>query len=247
MSGFDKALKSVVKINCNIEVLTGLHIGGSKDNIEIGGIDNIVIKLHFYNGHRDVPYIPGSSLKGKMRALLEWVEKPMDNSSKVIALAKNGKPCDCGKCNVCRLFGAHQSKNAVEPVRLRVDDFCPTEDTINTWTNVLEGLYTEIKTENIIDRIKGTAEHPRHTERVIPGSVFEGSISIRIYEGDTFENTVGVVLKSLEMIEDDYLGGSGSRGYGRVRFDKKSFVLKKYTPNLEEISFEKVEDLKGKF
>jgi len=75
-----KALKGIIKLECKIRVLTGLHIGGSKENVEIGGIDNIVIKVPVLKLdeaiERDVPYIPGSSIKGKMRALLEWVEKP---------------------------------------------------------------------------------------------------------------------------------------------------------------------------
>lgn len=243
MSDFGQ-LKGVVKLSCNIEVLTGLHIGGSKENIEIGGIDNIVIKLHSYKEYRDVPYIPGSSLKGKMRALLEWVKKP-SNDNKVIALSKEGNPCDCGRCDVCRLFGAHKSKNAIEPVRLRVEDFYPNIDTIKTWEKVLDGLHTEIKTENIINRIKGTAEHPRHTERVVPGSIFEGSINIRIYEKDNFDNTVGVILAGLKMIEDDYLGGSGSRGYGRVKININSFIWKKYGEVIKEFTYQTEEELRN--
>jgi Uncharacterized protein predicted to be involved in DNA repair (RAMP superfamily) len=90
-----KALKGIIKLECKIRVLTGLHIGGSKENVEIGGIDNIVIKVPVLKLdeaiERDVPYIPGSSIKGKMRALLEWVEKPKydtDSSGLVIALVE---------------------------------------------------------------------------------------------------------------------------------------------------------------
>jgi len=89
-----KALKGIIKLKCKIVVLTGLHIGGSKENVEIGGIDNIVIKIPALKLddeiEKDVPYIPGSSIKGKMRALLEWVEKPVLDNDKpafeVIAL-----------------------------------------------------------------------------------------------------------------------------------------------------------------
>ncbi|GIX41995.1 MAG: type III-A CRISPR-associated RAMP protein Csm3 [Leptospiraceae bacterium] len=215
---FDKPLKGILKLKCKIIVKTGLHIGGSKESIEIGGIDNIVIKLPYYfinnEEYKDVPYIPGSSLKGKIRSLLEWVEKPANNNNP-IAIEKNGKPCDCGECNICRLFGSHQSKSSVEPVRLRFDDFYPNQKTIEMWENVLEGMYTELKTENTIDRIKSSAT-PRHIERVIAGSIFEGYITIRIYDGDTYENTILILDKGIKMLEDDYLGGNGSRGYGRV-------------------------------
>lgn len=238
----EMALKGVLKLKYKIIVKTGLHIGGSKESIEIGGIDNIVVKIPFYKvkledidskveykDFRNVPYIPGSSLKGKIRALLEWTEKPINDQSKPIALVKNGQPCDCGECNICKLFGTHKSKNSKEPVRLRFDDFYPTKETIEMWENVLDGMYTELKTENTIDRIKGTSANIRYIERVIPFSEFEGYITLRIFETDRYENTVSILEKGIKMLEDDYLGGSGSRGYGRVKVE------------LEEVEFKSVE------
>ncbi|MBX0310894.1 MAG: type III-A CRISPR-associated RAMP protein Csm3, partial [Sulfurihydrogenibium sp.] len=143
------ALKGIIKLECKIRVLTGLHIGGSKENVEIGGIDNIVIKIPVLKLdetiERDVPYIPGSSIKGKMRALLEWVEKP-EGLPQVIALANKGEPCNCGKCKVCKLFGAHKNAKTEEPVRLRVEDFYPTEETIKMWKRFLDGDFVEVKT-----------------------------------------------------------------------------------------------------
>ena len=228
---FDKTLKGILKLKYRIKTKTGLHIGGSKESIEIGGIDNIVIKLPILkiekneNEYRNVPYIPASSLKGKIRALLEWVEKPYNNNSMPIAISKGGEPCDCGKCNICKLFGTHKAQNNTEPVRLRFDEFYPTEETIQMWEEVLEGIYTEMKSENTINRITSKA-NPRHLERVIAGSEFEGNITVRIFEGDTYENTVGILKKGLELLEDDYLGGSGSRGYGRVEIECKEIIWK---------------------
>ena len=231
---FDKPLKGVLKLKVVIKAKTGLHIGGAKENVEIGGIDNIVEKLKVFipgkevNGKSrfiDVPYIPGSSLKGKLRSLLEWVEKP-SNDNKVIALSYNGSPCRCGKCRVCKLFGAYQAQGE-EPVRLRFDDFFPTEDTLKLWEDTLESGYTEIKVENMINRIKGTAENPRHTERVIAGSEFEGYITLRIFKDDNLEDFLGFLKTGFEMLEDDYLGGSGSRGYGRVEIRIKDYEYKK--------------------
>ena len=249
---FDKLLKGILKLKYKIKVKTGLHIGGSKESIEIGGIDNIVIKIPVYRYKlnseekvaRNIPYIPGSSLKGKLRALLEWVEKPKNENVKPIAIAKSGDPCNCGECKICKLFGAHKAKNPKEPIRLRIDDFYPLPETIEMWEEVLEGVYTELKSENTIDRIKGTASNPRHTERVIPGSEFEGIITIRIFEGDTFEDTLEVLEKGIKMLEDDYLGGSGSRGYGRVEFENIETIwksVKNYEPktiNFKEIKTE---------
>lgn len=248
-ANFDRPLKGILKLKYKIKVKTGLHIGGSKENIEIGGIDNIVIKIPVYryklNGEekeaRNVPYIPGSSLKGKLRALLEWVEKPAGENIKPIAIAKNGEPCNCGECKICKLFGAHKAQNTKQPIRLRVDDFYPLPETIEMWNEVLEGVYTELKSENTIDRIKGTASNPRHTERVIPGSEFKGTITLRIFEGDTYENTVNILERGIKMLEDDYLGGNGSRGYGRVKFENIETIWKaveNYQPEI--IEFENI-------
>ncbi|HIP43398.1 MAG TPA: type III-A CRISPR-associated RAMP protein Csm3 [Aquifex aeolicus] len=245
---FDRKLKGILKVRYRIKVKTGLHIGGSKESIEIGGIDNVVVKIPRYeiNGKelRNVPYIPGSSLKGKVRSLLEWVEIPEDKG-KPIALEWGGEPCQCGKCNVCKLFGVHKAKNIEEPepVRLRFEDFYPTEETINMWERVLEVGFTELKTENIINRIRGNAEHPRHMERVIPGSVFEGYITMRVFEGDGYA-LFELLDKGLRMLEDDYLGGSGSRGYGRVEIIKPDKVIWKELPEYkeQEIDYAKIED-----
>jgi CRISPR-associated protein Csm3 len=216
---FEKPLKAILKLSYEVKIKTGLHIGGSKESIEIGGIDNIVIKTPYYEGKRNIPYLPGSSLKGKIRALLEWVEKPI-NQNLPIAISNNGEPCNCGKCNICKLFGAYKvSKNQVEPVRARFDDFYPTIETIQMWEDVLEGLYTEVKTENTINRITSTAT-PRHQERVIPGSIFRGNIIIRLFKGDSYENTLEILQKGIKLLENDYLGGSGSRGYGRIEIGK---------------------------
>jgi len=233
----NKPLKGIIKLKCKIIVLTGLHIGGSKENVEIGGIDNIVIKtpvIKYENKtERNVPYIPGSSLKGKMRALLEWIEKP-HNGVEVIALSKGGEPCNCGKCIVCKLFGAHKNQKTEEPVRLRIEDFYPTLETINLWNKVLDGDFVEIKVENTINRVKGTAEHPRHQERVIPFSEFEGNIKIRIHDGDG-EELYDAIKRGIKLIEDDYLGGSGSRGYGKVKFEIVKILWSDYTkPIIEE-------------
>ncbi len=250
------ALKGVLKIKVSITAKTGLHIGGSKENIEIGGIDNIVEKLKVFKPdwteeeYYDVPYIPGSSLKGKLRSLLEWVEKPnysdfnkYDNNKPIALAPKNekerGYPCKCGTCLVCKLFGVHQAKNIQEPVRMRIEDLYPTESTINLWERVLDSGYTEMKTENMINRIRGVAENPRHTERVIAGSEFEGWITIRLFEKDrNGEEFIKLLKRAFDMLEDDYLGGSGSRGYGRVKIKVKCFEYKE----VKEGQYQKVED-----
>jgi len=256
------ALKGVLKIRVSITAKTGLYIGGSKENIEIGGIDNIVEKLKVFkpdwgdSEYYDVPYIPGSSLKGKLRSLLEWVEEPnteQKEDKKVIALSYKGNPCQCGTCIVCKLFGVHQAKNIQEPVRMRIEDLYPTPDTIDLWERVLDSGYTEMKTENMINRIKGVAENPRHTERVIAGSEFEGCITIRLFHNDgNGEEFIKLLKKAFDMLEDDYLGGSGSRGYGRVKIKIRGFEYKKvedgeYKKVEQEEVIEKVKDILGSY
>ncbi len=233
-----KPLVGFLTLQYRIEVLTGLHIGGSKDSIEIGGIDNPVIKLKTFklnddNILSDVPYIPGSSLKGKIRSLLElakgvYMKRLQEGITKIEDL---GKPCDCGKCEICKLFGTGGDK-VKEPIRLRFSEFYPTKDTIDMWKTYLGEVYTEMKTENVINRITSTAQHPRHTERVIANSVFKGDITFRLFENDGI-NLINTLKTGIELLEKDYLGGSGSRGYGRVKIYLCNYEW--YSPNNQSI------------
>lgn len=189
-------------ISGELVCITGLHIGISKESIEIGGSDNVIIR----DPVTRLPYIPGSSIKGKMRALLE------------LALGRtNGDPCKCGKCEVCRVFGSAADNISVSgPTRIIVRDSFPTEETLKMWdesSDVVEGA--ELKYENTLDRITSRA-NPRNQERVPRGSKFEFEIIVSEYEGDS--DNLGVVLEGLRLLEDSYLGGSGTRGYGKVEF-----------------------------
>jgi CRISPR-associated protein Csm3 len=207
----------IVKINGQIEILTGLHIGGGDDVMKIGGIDNPVVKNT--NG---VPYIPGSSIKGKMRSLLEW-------NYGLVGLEKKGKPFgshvfddktqvidDEQRKNaetLIKLFGDSNPKNSGDYgiTRLSVSDCNLSEESKDL-------TLTEAKYENVINRRKGTAENPRQTERVAAGVKFDFDIKIKIIDDDNEEEFISAVKKGIELIESDYLGGSGSRGYGRVKF-----------------------------
>ena len=166
-------------ITGTIKVITGLHIGGSTDSLKIGGIDNPVIK----NPISDEPYIPGSSIKGKMRSILEWKE----------GLVTDGKVHNCRNkdCPVCRIFGTGAEKGAKDkgPTRLIVSD---AELTKKSKDRINEGIpVTEDKVENTIDRITARA-NPRHLERVLPGYDFDLNIVYKVYDlddaGKTDEN-----------------------------------------------------------
>ena len=202
------------KITGKIIVKTGLHIGAGNDKVEIGGMDNPIIR----NPLTQEPYIPGSSIKGKMRSLLEWkLGKVAEN---------NGKPCKCGNadCEICRVFGsANQSGKGDEtkgPTRIIVRDAVLTEE----WAEKFrEGKpIIEEKSENNIDRITAKAT-PRPIERVVPGVEFDFEIAYRIIDtGDggakDKEYFDSVVKEGLRLLRGDFLGGGGSRGNGQIDF-----------------------------
>lgn len=195
----EKLIKKI-RVSAVVELLTGLHIGGSGDNIEIGGIDNPVIKIATRDNQ---PYIPGSSLKGKIRCLLE----------QIAGSAEVG-----GNDEINNLFG-FSKKNI--PSKLIVRDAYLTEESalrLRKCDN-LDMPYTEGKWENVIHRVKGTAEHPRQTERVPAGVYFDAEFIINVWDTDgDGSNLVDLLERGIHALENDYLGGSGTRGYGQVKF-----------------------------
>lgn len=199
-----KQLVKKIKINTTIELLTGLHIGGSSDNVEIGGIDNPVIKIATRDNQ---PYIPGSSLKGKIRCLLEQIA----GASKV-----------GGNDEVNNLFGFSQSN---QPSKLIVRDAMLQTKSANELRacDNLDMPYTEGKWENVIDRVKGTAEHPRQMERIPAGVTFDVEFVINVWDEDNADKLLALLQKGINALENDYLGGSGSRGYGQIKFGELKY------------------------
>ena len=192
--------KMNVIINGEIECLTGLHVGTSKENVEIGGIDNSVV-VNPLNGE---PYIPGSSLKGKMRSLSELSK----------GITRDGGVCSCGDCDICLVFGSKDNKGR-GPTRLIVRD-----------STLIGETKTEIKMENYINRNTGRAVSPRSQERVPAGTNFQFEMVFSVYEGDD-KNSLKTVFESMSQVEDNYIGGSGSRGYGKIKFSDVKIILKK--------------------
>jgi CRISPR-associated protein Csm3 len=211
-------------------VKTGLHIGGSNNSMSIGGMDNAVIR----NPVNNEPYIPGSSLKGKMRSLLELAYG-------YIANRNMGNVKWVGSDNpehiTTKLFGSAKGDDSQRPSRIIVRDgaLMNSEKLQKT-----ELLYTEGKTEVVIDRITSAAV-PRQLERVPAGAEFSLNIVLNIIEEDgaDFEKELlDHVFKSLLMVQDDYLGGSGSRGSGQVAFVIKNAYIRPgayYTGSAEQI------------
>ena len=193
-----------------LNVVTGLHIGASRDVLEIGGVDSPVLR----DPVTRLPYIPGSSLKGKMRMLTEFA------LNRVKIENGKGKPCDCGECEVCMVFGNPADKSTQGPTRLTIRDAFPTKKTVKMWENLdSELLFTEYKGENTLDRITSAA-NPRFFERVVPGSEFDFEMVYSVFDFKDEEeiNNFKYVYQALALLEHSSLGGHGSRGYGKVTF-----------------------------
>lgn len=205
-------------ITATLELRSGLRIGASEGEIRIGGVDNQVIR----NPHSGQPYIPGSSLKGKVRSLLEWRSGAVKSEPLGIRDMNSRHPQVRTILQLFGVGGGDQLSDAealdLGPTRLAFWDAALQA----SWVDQIKGadqLLTEIKTENRIDRIKGVAEHPRQTERVPSGARFEFRLSVKQLDidGDGAELR-RTLLAGLKLLELDSLGGSGSRGYGKVKF-----------------------------
>jgi CRISPR-associated protein Csm3 len=216
-------LEKKVFIKGKIIIKTGIHIGGSSLGLQIGGADNVVIR----NPITNLPYIPGSSLKGKMRSLLEksrGLIHPKQNSTG----KWEGNLCTDPNEDVVQLFGSPADAGGAAtpthaPTRLTVrDSDLLNEDKLAGAENT-DMYCTEIKTEVNIDRLTSAA-NPRNFERVPAGAEFRLDLMIDIYNVDTADSNkrtnefIKLVKQGLLLIEDDYLGGHGTRGYGQVEF-----------------------------
>jgi len=213
---------------------TGLHIGAGKGSLEIGGADNPVVKDAF-----GLPYIPGSSLRGRLRSLLESAMGLTAPSELVYLSKRRGQEVrihqsDRPDDEVCLLFGRNPGRmervegDAIEsrsasPSRLAVYD-APL-DAASITVQMRENLddeITEVKSENAIDRITSQA-NPRTLERVPAGARFKIRMVLDILcEED--KALVGRLIGGLRLLEDDALGGGGSRGNGRVRLANLALI-----------------------
>jgi len=213
-------LVKLTTVKGRIILESGLHIGAGDTEMHIGGTDNPVVT----HPHTREPYIPGSSLKGKIRSLLEIRSGLMSRTdgspvvAKVLTQVKGDERTEA--LNILRLFGVSgadsEDLKEVGPTRGSFAD-CPLSRESVDMARANNWPLTEVKSENTINRIKGVAEHPRFIERVPAGLTFDFSISIKEMEDD--DSLVDFLLQGMKLLELDALGGSGSRGYGRVRFE----------------------------
>lgn len=245
MSNKGKLTKKI-KIEGRIVALSGLHIGGSNTGMSIGGADATVVR----NPLNNEPYIPGSSLKGKMRSLLERMEgefqilkskdDKLDNSlAGSLYIGNPDKP-------ISQVFGTtpetiekYKGKEAKLPVgRLIVrdgklagimdgekflDGKAGKDKLLNNKSTDMP--YTEVKTEVVIDRITSSAT-PRQLERVPAGTVFEMNLMLNVYDDEELKPLLDTVFRGLCLVHNDFLGGKGSRGSGEVKIEVRRMQYK---------------------
>ena len=216
-SSGERKLLGKIELSGALACLTGMHIGASKENMEIGALDAPVVR----DPVSLEPYVPGSSLKGKLRSLLEKSDVNLSpnrpGGSGVMRHECDGAG-EASSCPVCRIFGSTGSNGGDNfPSRLKVRDL----KLVNR--EVLEHietglLYTEWKFENSIDRVTSAA-NPRNIERVPRGARFAFSMVYDVEETGRLRTDLENLQLAVRLLEDDHLGGHGSRGYGQVKLD----------------------------
>lgn len=212
-----RTLIKKVKLTTTFTLLSGLHIGDSKDNVEIGGVDNPVVRRK----DNQQPYIPGSSIKGKIRCLLEQIEGCADIG---------------GNDEINEVFGIAK-KEYTRASKIIFRDAYLTEESVEMLRNSpnTDMPYTELKFENSINRLEGKADNPRQQERIPAGAKFEVHFVINVFDGNADgENSIALLKQGLKALENDFLGGSGSRGYGQIEIDWDQLDKLR-----DEISFQK--------
>jgi CRISPR-associated protein Csm3 len=234
-------LTAIRKFTGCLELLSGLHIGSGNNEMHIGGTDNPVLK----NPVNGEPYIPGSSLKGKIRSLLEWklgvVAHTQGEPLKFRHIPQLPTEQQQPAKTLLKLFGgapegANQDMKLVEeigPTRLAFWDCSLKKD----WVNEMKRrnlLLTETKMENMIDRIRGVAAQPRNTERVPAGAMFDFALTLRVHDD---EDLLDMVFEGLKLLELTGLGGSLSRGYGKVCFAELKLDGQDVRARLDAVTF----------
>ncbi len=195
-------------VTATLRCLSGTRIGGSDDLLQIGGADLTCIK----HPKTRVPYIPGTSLKGKLRSELEKYHEKYS--------ANGQKPCDCADCVICRVFGPHGNKpNSHGPTRILVRDAPAIGETV-----------IETKASTAIDRSTGKAlgGSLRQEERVAAGATFAVEIGLQVFDDDSefeYQGKKGahalfrVVRHGMRLVEQTGIGAGTSKGFGQIVFE----------------------------
>ncbi|MFN3480401.1 MAG: type III-A CRISPR-associated RAMP protein Csm3 [Thermodesulfovibrionales bacterium] len=215
-------LIAIKELKGKIILKSGLHIGSGNMEMHIGGTDSPVIK----HPHTLEPYIPGSSLKGKVRSLLEMESGLMIETNgdvvspkilKKLTDEQQRKTCEA----ILKIFGSSGADTGEDfnlgPTRVSFAD-CYLNEEWKKKAKENRWQWTEVKSENRIDRIRGTAEHPRFIERVPEGAEFDFRLTFKVLEESDEGLFNKYLLRGIKLLQLDALGGNGSRGYGRIEF-----------------------------
>ncbi len=241
-----------------LAIKTGLHIGGGGENLSIGGLDKAVAR----DPLTKEPYLPGSSIKGKLRSILErFYNEPLNRSTYTGGMYLYRHECDsadpwlltegsnelhvgANECPVCRIFGATGKSDALipgdkgwkkekglnYPARLIIRDSHLLTESANKLKQIDTGLYmTEWKFENGLDRVTAAA-NPRQVERIPAGSKFGFELIYTVEDEQQAVEDLKSIAIAISILEDDALGGHGSRGYGKVEFE----TLKLYYRGIDQ-------------
>lgn len=257
--------RSKIFVSGTIQLLSGMHIGGNSTEMGIGGADKIVVRDPLTNH----PYIPGSSLRGKMRSLFEKSRGEMTiqlqhPSAVVHSLEElDGKLADGARLHqagpasdpeqdATKLFGLaidRQNDSLPVPQRLVVRDAKLTNAGLLEQARNTDMPLTEVKTEVCIDRITSKA-NPRQLERIPAGAEFKFDFVLSLYGDDDEAAYTSMLFECMQLLQDDYLGGHGGRGYGKVAFkdlkvSKKSAEAYRNNQEAEELSLNIPESLRN--
>jgi CRISPR-associated protein Csm3 len=186
---------------------SGVRVGGSRDELEIGGMDNPVVR----DARSGEPYLPGSSLKGRMRSLIER------DSGLSLGGRNQEEPHGCGRddCLFCKVFGPHKNTNhRLGPSRLIVRDAYLTEESRKELQG--GGPVMDVRTENMVNRRSNTATNPRPVERVARGVTFDLELVVRLFENDQPDEVLTMLRRGLELLAIEGVGDGISRGHGQI-------------------------------
>lgn len=205
-----------ILIQFDLEVVTGMHIGGSSAFSAIGAVDSPVIR----DALTGRPIVPGSSLKGKLRTLLA---RSFAGDIQKMPEFKDDHPA------VLRMFGSTCARSRLQ----FADAFVRNAETMKA-----VGL-TEVKSENVIKRLTSEAM-PRQIERVNPGTIFAETIVYDVCDQEEMLEDLTLLAKAMKLLQMDYLGGHGSRGSGRVSL--KNFRIQDFDGKTDCAQLQKLFD-----
>ena len=241
----------MITIDSKLTLVTGLHIGGADDGMKIGGVDSPVMKREVFCNEEGVvgfenkrritePYIAGSSLKGKVRTLLEHYFRLVDPLGKGSVVDTKSSFGEVKYRNlIIKLFGESAGNEGIEGeinITRTVFRDCFITQAVRKASLENKIELFEAKYENVIDRKTGTTIGGglRQIERVPSAVEFDFNMSIRVFTGDNETLLKDTITLGLKLLELDALGGSGSRGYGRVRFDDISGEIKELRARMDD-------------